>query len=142
MPYIPNDEELPADNDFTVWRDGQYPFEIIKSLDKGLTKGGDPYWAIEMKLKNDKGDTNVVWDNLVFGYKNKKSMARTKAVFNALGFDTSLGLDAKEPDMIKGKRGFVDIHTEVWEGITKNRVNPWGAYHKEKTMEIEEDVPF
>jgi hypothetical protein len=144
MPRIPGDDEVKEGG---LIHPAQYMAEVIlvNVTDKDghlkQDRHGNEMWSIKLEILDGKQYGSFVWDNITFSAALK---SRTKAIFNAFGFDTSKGLDVNDPNMLVGRKALIDIEIKNYEGKDQNKVKFFGGYHLigEHDQEKEEEMPF
>jgi hypothetical protein len=149
MPHIYSDEESKKFENNLIWPDQTVYAEIVsvenfdKSNYKYKDKNGDEYWKVCLKIINDSGDTQNIFDNFTFSSKPTLA-ARVKACFTAFGYDTKKGLDIENPSDLIGKVAKADIETNEYNGKKSNKVKFFGGYHRieAKTKDDGLDIPF
>jgi hypothetical protein len=145
MPRIPSDEEIQN------IKPGTYLVKIVevKTLDQNgeprTSKNGDIKWILILSIISQ-GEYwgREVRDHLIF---SSKFGQRNKSLLYAFGFDTSVGLDLSNPDVLIGRQAMAEVVIESYNNSPQSKVRFFGGYRrvedaKPAKSKEDEDIPF
>lgn len=139
------DLSKPGKSNFPPVPADEYLCEVV-DVEKKFTTKGDEMWRVRFQIVEGSYAGQSIWDNIVF---SEAAHDRARLIFSRLGVELREGVFDYQPRHIEGKRVFITVELEDYEGKPQNTV-PFAGYRKVETeeesvkppTEEEEDLPF
>jgi hypothetical protein len=102
---------------------GSYKFRIEKATEQQSSTGNDIV-RLHLKCQEEPYVGRVVVDDVSL---QKHALAKLKAYYDAV--DYTPGPEGHDPETLAGKELYVYVDQDVYEGVTRNKVPPFGPRH-------------
>lgn len=106
---------------------GSYHFRIEKVEERTSELSGNPVVRLHLKCQEEPFVGRVVVDDVSL---QKQALAKLKAYYEAVDYNP--GPEGHDPETLLGKELFVYVDQDVWDGVTRNKVPPFGPRHMMK----------
>lgn len=99
---------------------GTYHVRVSKG-EEATSESGNPIYNLHMVVQEEPYVGRVIFDPISL---QAHALSKLKAYYEAVDYNP--GPEGHDPDTLIGREFFVTVDTDVYQGVTRNKVPPYG----------------